>query len=268
MMARGDSGGWRRCLRAAVGLALGLVAMGRGVEAGVGGRIAPSDTLEACAVDDELLDPIYSLHRAAAGLTARKAMTVVVVGSASSLGKGTSSPAHSYPALLQADLAAALHGNVAVVNRVMAGTTAPAAIARLDTDILSFHPDLVVWEVGTTDAVKEVDLNDFTNALTSGLQTLDQRGVDVILVDSQYSPQTAAMVNFTPYLETIHRVAEAADVLVFPRWDIMHRYTEDGRFNPTAGTAAEQTRNDDFLHGCLARLLSHEIAMGLKPKTD
>ncbi len=139
-------------------------------------------------------------------------------------------------------------------------------MGRIDADILPLHPDLVVWESGTTDVVKGVDLDDFGEAMLAGLQKLYAANIDVVLMDAQYSPQTAAMFNFDPYLDALHRVGEAADSVVFPRWEIMRTFAEDGRFDPAATTPGEQYRNADFIHGCIARLLAGQIAEAIKAK--
>lgn len=236
-----------------------------GVLAGAGGRTAPPDSLEACAVSPEFTIVNYPLARFASRLAGVEAPTILLIGSGSSMGHGASSPARAYPARLAEDLEQSLGRKVTVLVRTGAGLTAALALGQLD-EALRLRPALVVWETGTTDAVKGVDLGQFGDALGDGVQKLHGQGIDVVLVDIQFSPHTAAVLNFEPYLDYLRRVADASDSQVFRRWDIMHELIDSGRFNPSPETAAETFRNADYLNGCLARLLADLITNGVKKR--
>ena len=249
---------------AAIGLAVGLAWAGQAL-AGVGGRTAPPDSTEACAVSPEITVVNYPLSRFAARLAGGEAPTVLIIGSGSSMGHGASSPARAYPARLAEDLEQTLGRKIPVVVRTGAGLTATLALEKLD-EMLRLRPALVIWEAGTTDAVKGMDLGQFGDALGEGVQKLHAQGIDVMLVDLQFSPQTAAVINFDPYLDYLRRVADANDSQVFRRWDIMHELIDSGRFNPGPETAAETFRNADYLNGCMARLLADLIAAGVRAR--
>lgn len=250
---------------AVIGLAVIGLAAGQGwggpALAGVGGRTAPSDSTEACAVSPEVTVVNYPLSRFAARLGGGEAPTVLIIGSGSSMGHGTSSPSRAYPARLAEDLEQRLGRKLPVLVRTGAGLTASLVLEKLD-EMLRLRPALVVWETGTTDAVKGMDLGQFGDALGEVVQKLHAQGIDVMFVDTQFSPQTAAVINFEPYLDYLRRAADANDSQVFRRWDIMHELIDSGRFNPSPETAAETFRNADFLNGCIARLLANQIAAG------
>jgi len=231
--------------------------------AGVGGRSSPADTAEACAVPAEMVAPSQTMPRLTAAMATGKPLMVGLVGSSSSLGRGVSSPSHAYPVMLEKDLQELLGRKVTVLTRAESGLTAPLALARFD-EMLSQHVALVVWETGTTDAVSGLALDRFGQAIGDGVRMVQAHGADVLLVDIQYSPQTAMVLNFDPYLDYLHREAEANDVMVFHRWDVMRAYVDSGRFNPAPDGAQEQFRNADFVNGCIGRLLAGQIAAGLK----
>lgn len=251
---------------AAIGLVVWL-GCAPGAGAGVGGRNAPSDSREACAVSADAMVVNYPLPRLAARLADSAPPVVVLIGSGSSLGHGVSSPGRAYPARLAADLEDSLGRRVTVLVRAAAGLTAPLALEKLD-EAVRLKASLVIWETGTTDAVKGVDLGAFGEAVGDGLQKLHAQGVDVVLVDIQYSPQTAAVLNFEPYLDYLRRAADVSDSLVLRRWDIMHELIDSGRFNPGPDNAAEQFRNADYLNGCVARLLADLIAAGVRGQSN
>ena len=175
-------------------------------------------------------------------------------------GKAATPAFRSYPRLLESELTTRVPGlRVSLLDKAAAGQTVQMVAAQLDAAMLQGRPDLVVWEAGTTDAVKRLDVNAFGDALTEGLRRLHELAVDVVLVDIQYSPQTDSLYDFQPYLDYLRRVGEAEDANVLRRFDIMRFYTDDGRFNPATTSTAEQLQNAKFAHGCLAKQLARMI---------
>jgi hypothetical protein len=223
---------------------------------GLAGEVPP----DACAVPDDLLVVNYPLDRVYDRLKAKEAVTIVVVGSTSSAGHGPRAPFKTFPRLLEGELAGRLPAaRFNVVSKAAPGLTAAMVADQLPVSAIAAHPDLVVWEAGTTDAVREVDVNEFGDAVTAGLRRLHQHGIDAILVDVQYSPQTSALYNFQPYLDYLWRIGEAEDANVLHRYDIMRYFVDEGRFDPGVTKPEDQARNATFVHTCLARLLGRMI---------
>ena len=73
---------------------------------------------------------------------------------------GASSPAASYPARLEGELEKLFPGvDVDVVKRGISGEIAAGAADRLRDTVAEVEPDLLVWQVGTNDALARVELN-------------------------------------------------------------------------------------------------------------
>ncbi len=160
---------------------------------------------------------------------------------------------------LQAHLSDHLQGHsVVVVNKAVPRQTAAEMIARFATEVLAERPALVVWETGTVDAVRGVDIDGFTRTLTDGITRLKTGGADVILIDPQYSPRTIALLNLQPYFEAVHMVGDAAQVEVFNRFDIMHHWIDDGRFDMTL-KPPKLTAEIDAIYDCIGQLLAQII---------
>jgi len=217
-------------------------------------------------VQDDLAIVHYPLDRVYARLKAKEPLRILVVGSTSSVAapiwasRGPAAAFKAYPRLLEGEMTARLPGlKVVVLDKAVAGQTVPMVAAQLDSALLQTRPDLVVWEAGTTDAVKRLDVNIFGDVLADGLRRLHEQDVDVALIDIQYSPQTDSIYDFRPYLEYLWRVGEAEDVNVLRRFDIMRAYTDDGRFDPTTMGAEDQMKNANFVHACLAKHLARMI---------
>jgi hypothetical protein len=213
-----------------------------------------------CPVPHELIEDDGELPVTAATLVRHQPLKIVTIGGASTAGSGASGMAAAYPMRLQAHLSSHLPGHgVVVVNKAMPRQTAAEMVARFPADVLAERPTLVVWETGTVEAVRGVDIDGFTRTLTDGIARLKAGGADVILVDPQYSPRTIALLNLQPYFEAIHMVGDAARVEVFNRFDIMHHWIDDGRFDMTL-KPPKLTAEIDAIYDCIGQLLAQIIA--------
>jgi len=166
----------------------------------------------------------------------------------------------SYPALLEKDLAARLPGHKVTVSvRNLPGTTAHDMLPAMDSAVAEEHPALVVWQVGTTDAMRNVGPDSFGEAVVNGIAQTHARGADIVVMDMQYSPQTNQLINFQPYVEYVEWVTQNNDVFHFPRYDMMRHWIEDGRVTIGSESKDDKLKAFAFVHGCIGRLLAETI---------
>jgi acyl-CoA thioesterase-1 len=219
----------------------------------------PACAESRCAVPHELIEDDGQLPATAATVTRHQPVTVVTIGGASTAGMGASGAAASYPMRLQVHLSAQLPGHtVTVLNKAVARQTAAEMAGRLAKDVLAERPSLVVWETGTVDAVRGVELDAFSRTLTDGIARIKADGADVILIDPQYSPRMLALMNLQPYLEAVHMIGDAANIDVFNRFDIMHHWIDEGRFDMTL-KPPKLTAEIDAIYDCIGQLLAQLI---------
>src|SRR5262245_42176532 len=103
--------------------------------------------LPACVTSASPADPDQAFRRTAARLADGKAVKIVAVGSSSTAGTGATSSAASYPARLEALLKERFPAvPVSVLNRGIGGQEAIEMLARLNRDVISEKPDLVLWQ--------------------------------------------------------------------------------------------------------------------------
>ena len=125
-----------------------------------------------------------------ASLARGEPLVIVAVGSSSTRGAAASDVAHSYPAILQAELQRRLPTtHVAVLNRGIDGQDALEHLARLDRDVTTVHPQLVIWQVGVNAALRDIDPAAFRATVSIGVRWLRQPGRDVVLMDNQRAPR-------------------------------------------------------------------------------
>lgn len=215
---------------------------------------------ELCAAPDDLPEERSTLPMAAKALAARGGLRVLAVGSLSTAGAGTS-PATAWPARLEAALRARFPAaDIQVVNRGRPKTDAAAMLAQLPADVAETRPDVVVWESGAVDAVRGSSVDAYRRALAEGTAALAARGVDVILMDAQFSRAYSALVDFQPYIEAADQVGEMRDLVVFHRYALMRHWVESGRLSAEDVGKPLQLQTADRIYDCVGRLLARAVA--------
>lgn len=217
---------------------------------------------ETCEAPEILVDAEADLPAARARVAAGKPLAVLIVTSAKP-GLATQRPA--FPTRLPAEIGRAARARgleVAVEAAVLnlPGETAPEALAPMLRAVAERHPALVVWQTGTADAIVNLDPETFGTALKEGFAAIRRLGADPLAMDMQYSPHTAQLIDFLPYLDYLAWEARTSGTLHFPRHALMRYWVETGRVDFGDGGLLAKEAAYDFVHRCLARRLGEEIA--------
>ena len=134
-----------------------------------------------------------ALRQTQAAMEANREVVIVTLGSSSTQGWHSTDVAHSYPAVLQAELAARLpQAHVAVINRGIGGQDAAEMVQRLERDVLDARPTLVIWQVGANGAMRQANPEEFQRLVAAGVQRLQRAKIDVVLMDNQRAPAILA----------------------------------------------------------------------------
>lgn len=213
---------------------------------------------DPCAVPDSVLTVDAHLTRARDRLQRAGTLPILVVNTAKPTAERGEA---SYPARLETDLSARLPGRrVTVSVRSLPGATAQEMLPAMDAAVAQERPALVVWQVGTTDAMRNVGPDGFGEALVTGIAQTHARGSDIVIVDMQYSPQTSQLITFRPYVEYVEWVTQNNDVFHFPRYDMMRHWIEEGRVTVGSDSKEDKLKAFTFVHGCVGRLLAQTIS--------
>jgi hypothetical protein len=207
----------------------------------------------ACDVPASLLNSDSTLAKVAAAVKSGKPLNVLVVGSRSST--IASQEGSAYPARLLAMLKEKLGPvpvNLSV--EIQSGKTAEEVAATLVKLVEAKNPTLVIWQTGTYDAIRGIDPDDFRSAVDEGVTALQKAGVDVVLVNLQYSPRTETMTSAPPYLDNMRVVAQQHDIPLFDRFAIMRHWNDSGDFDLFSATHGVELAKR--VHACLGRALT------------
>jgi acyl-CoA thioesterase-1 len=218
-----------------------------------------------CDVPAELTRVEVSLPHLSERLQGGNPVKIVAIGGASTTGAAAGSPDLAYPHRLQEILDrwyAAVP--ITVVNKGVPRQTAQQMLERFPSDVIAEDPILVIWETGTTDAVRGVELDDFAAALEAGIDQLKTRSIDIILIDMQFSRSTVTVIDFERYLSTLHKVGEVNELYVFPRFEMMRYWSEQNVFNFDGVAKEERASLAASVYECIARRLAEAIRVALQ----
>jgi hypothetical protein len=214
-----------------------------------------------CSAPPELLQDANHLPRTAAKIKAKAPLKIVAIGGGSTAGTAAGDPRKAWPQRLAEKLEKRFPGlPVTVVNQGMSRQLTQEMLDRFDADVLAEKPTLVVWEAGIMDAVKAVEVDEFTHSLQAGVEKLREAKTDIILMDMQYSRGGSAVINYERYLEAMRRVADVNDVVLFSRWEVMRHWTETGAFDFENVPRLERAQRASIYYACLAERLADSIA--------
>jgi hypothetical protein len=213
---------------------------------------------KACDIPDYLLLGSYALKRVDQSVRKDQRLIIAVVGTGSSILAGPDGPKSAYPARLETALVRRLPSvTVTVVTLVRTRMSAEDLSRGMQKLIADEKPDLVIWQTGTLDAIRRVDPDSFRAALENGVEALQKAGVDVILMNMQYSPRTDMMVALGPYAEIMRVVAQQHDIPLFDRLAIMRHWSDVGAFDLYA--AGKEPLLAQRVHDCIGRAIAAMI---------
>lgn len=232
---------------------------------GVGGAQTPDDyaavaqALE-CTAPEAVTRFKVRLPNTARAIRKAQELTIVAIGSSSTEGVGASDPAGAYPARF----AAALKRQwprlpVRVVNKGIGGEDAHQMLARFERDVLTYAPQLVIWQVGSNYALRGHDLGAYAAVLRKGINRLKAAGTDVILMDLQYAPQVLDKPIHRRIVDTMTALANDLKVAVFRRFAIMRHWVTKGRHTFEEIVARDRLHMNEASYDCIGRLLADSV---------
>jgi len=120
--------------------------------------------------------------------------------------------------------------------------------------------DLVIWQTGTVEAVRNMPPSEFGQTLTDGAQAVQESGGDLILVDPQFSRFLQTNSNLDPYFQALQQVSAMPGVVLFHRYDLMRGWANDGGIDLERTSRSDRQKAIEVLHACLGRHLARLVA--------
>jgi lysophospholipase L1-like esterase len=220
-----------------------------------------------CAAPQAITRFRVKLPNTARSIRSGKELVIVAIGSSSTSGVGASDSAHTYPALLAEDL----HRRwpqlaVSVINKGVGGDTAGQMLARFERDVLSYHPQLVIWQTGSNQALRSMEIDGYAGTVRQGISRLQAAEIDVVLMDPQFAPRVIARPMHLLIVDVIGALANEMKVAVFRRFAVMRHWVQSGRYKMEDITSSDGLHMNNMSYGCVARLLADSLVAAVEPE--
>jgi len=228
--------------------------------------LAPLSTISAFADDPPPLPDHARLSHVAARLAAQQPVVIVAFGSSSTEGTGASSPDATYPSRLLADLSAELprHQRVIVINQGIGGDDADDMARRLPT-VIAERPDLIIWQTGSNDPLRNVPLDRFVQETIAGIQAIRAAHIDVMLMGPQLCHTLDGKTSTAAYRHALRAIGIGMGVPVIHRYDLMRSWLASGALTRAQMLSPDGLHMADGGYAKLADAVAHDILHRTEP---
>ncbi len=238
-------------------IALGLLLGATGVSAQ--GTPPPALSKE-CQAGNAVTANESPLINIARGLGQSKSIKILTIGASASAGRGAARG--GYTALIEEILERAIKGlDLAIVNRGYSGELAADAAVRLKLEVALNEPDLVLWQVGTNDALAYMPIDKLRATVVATVRWLKEHKIDVVLVGLQYVDGMARDQHYQAIRAMLRAVAAEEKIIIIRRYEAM-QVIATAQNSGTAWTPDEFERTEAG-YTCLAEYIARAIAVGI-----
>jgi lysophospholipase L1-like esterase len=216
---------------------------------------------QGCQGGSKALAEESPLPNVANALKERKSLRILAFGAA----PGRVGKRGGYTTLIESMLESALKGiNIVMINRGVSGELAANAAVRMKNDVALEHPDLVLWQVGTNDALAFVPADEFAQTVKDQIDWLKAHKVDLVLVGLQFAPQMLRDSHYVAVRDRLRKLAAAENVPVIRFYEAMQI------INQVSGVAsapvADEFERNEAGYNCLAQYVARAITLGVFAK--
>ena len=149
---------------------------------------------------------------------------------------------------------------VDVVHRGVSGELARDAGARIKMEVGLVDPDLVLWQVGTADALARLPIEDFQQSLSTTLAWLKAHDTDVALIGLHYVKALTKDNHYQAIRRSLRKIATDQGVMRISRYEATETIS---RIKSEQGAPMSSERLTETAYECSAEYLARAIAAGL-----
>jgi len=262
-MARKHQGPFESAFRAFVLslLATGLLVLAHGraeAQSAPAASPVPAPYSRDCQIGSTAIVEESPLPHVAAALQSRKQLKILAIGASPVLSRRV----HGAGETIRQLLLQAVQGlDVVMINRGVSGELSAQAAQRIKNEVALTEPDLVLWQVGTNDALAYVPLDEFETTIIDTLAWLKQHKVDVVLVGLQYVDQMVLDDNYRAVRDLLRKLAAKENIMIVRRYEAQQflARAESGG----GGLIPDEFQRTEAGYVCLAQYMARAITLGI-----
>ncbi len=193
---------------------------------------------------------------------------ILAIGSSSTAGTGAGGKENAYIQKTSFYLnQKSSHNNpwpmVRLTARGIGGERAAGAVQRLEEAIMETKPDLLIWQVGTNDALGKIPMEDLRKTIETGLTIIEDNNLPVILIDPQFFPKIYKNQLYTNTVNLLSAMASTQNLPLVKRFERMKKAFSNEKMMQ-ALLAKDKFHMSSLGHDCLARDLTSVIKKALR----
>lgn len=225
-------------------------------------KSGPRVISKTCAVETNIYDGRAALRKVYSRIGNGEPFKLLAIGSSSTVGVGASSVQRAYPDRLKKALKTRIPDlHVSLVKRGLSGEVASGTARRIKLEVVRNKPDLVIWQVGTNDAIARIPITHFTDLLRQTVRWVRRQNADIVLIDPQYVRRLAKDRHYGSIVKAIARIAGEEQILLINRYDTMRDLAT--RIGEDELLAKDRFHLNDRGYRCLAEYAARTIVSGL-----
>ena len=148
-----------------------------------------------------------------------------------------------------------------IIERGVSGELAADAARRIRIEVALTEASLVLWQIGTNDALGYVPLDEIEATVTETLRWLKEHKVDVVLVGLQFVRPMAQDAHYDAVRKLLRRIAAQEDVVIVRRYEAMELIAKASGDDPTA--VPDMFEQAEGSYACLAQYVARAITLGV-----
>jgi acyl-CoA thioesterase I len=247
-------------LTASIAVVLAAVTLGWGSSARAQSNPKQTPIPTVCEAPGANVVATSPLPNIAIALKERKKINILAIGSTSASLRGPVSG--GYYAIVEQFLEAAFKGlDVEIVHRGVSGELASDAAERIKTEVALNNIDLVLWQLGTADALAQVPVEEFQASIVQSVEWLKEHKIDVILIGLRYTRRMVRDQHYQAIRAAIQLIAKDHNILRIGRYEAEE--TLEKIRGQQGGVPLSEAEVTEAGYACMAEYLARAIAAGL-----
>jgi acyl-CoA thioesterase I len=220
----------------------------------------PAPFSQDCQVGSQATASDSPLPNVAEALAKHKKIKILAIGASASAGRGALHGGYTGEA--RQILRQAIKGlDVVMINRGVSGELASQAAARIKNEVALVEPDLVLWQVGTNDALAYVPVEDLETTITETINWLKEHKVDTVLVGLQYIDRMEQDEHYAKIREMLRNLAARENVLIVRRYEAQRLLSQAA--GSGGGLFPDEFQRTEAGYTCLAQYMARAITLGI-----